>query len=319
MSNSLIQKSVATPEDMQLISTYARRELAPEEVYIFSVSLCNNDIDRDYERFSVEALEQLAPMFVGKTGISDHSMRSADQRARIFDTYVEKQEGRLTGDGQPLYCLMARAYMLNNDANRGLIDDIDAGIKKEVSVSCSMSTAVCSICGEDHRTSQCRHIKGKKYGNKVCHTILSEPTDAYEFSFVAVPAQREAGVTKAFSIKEDVDMDEIIKSIGVCDSDLTITKSQARELSSYIDGLRRDALLGEEYKKQLAKEVVALFSNAFPSMDKKLFGSITAVMTTDELLGFRDGMKNAGTKKSMSPQLLPQEKTKNNNYSEFRI
>ncbi len=317
--SSEVQKSVATAEDMHKISSFARRELSPDEVYIFSVNLCNNDIDRDYERFTVEALEQLAPMFVGKTGISDHSMRSADQRARVFDTYVEKQEGRLTSDGEPLYCLKARAYMLNNDANRALIDEIDAGIKKEVSVSCSMGSAVCSICGTDRRKQSCKHTKGKTYGGKLCHTVLSDAGDAYEFSFVAVPAQREAGVTKSFRFKEGADMNDIIKSIDDCDSDLMFTKSQARELSAYIDDLRRDAELGEEYKKQLAKEVIGLFSNAFPAMDKKLFASVTSVMTANELLGFRNGMKNAHGKKSITPQLLSDRATNAGDYSQFKI
>jgi hypothetical protein len=37
------------------------------------------------------------------------------------------------------------------------------------------------------------------YGGKICHTVLDGITDAYEWSFVAVPAQRNAGVTKKFT------------------------------------------------------------------------------------------------------------------------
>lgn len=42
-------------------------------------------------------------------------MKSSDQKARIFDTYIEKQDGRFTVDGEPLCCLKAKAYMLNNE------------------------------------------------------------------------------------------------------------------------------------------------------------------------------------------------------------
>ena len=38
--------------------------------------------------------------------------------------------------------------------------------------------------------------KFKEYNGKTCYAILDEVTDAYEVSFVAVPAQRGAGVTK---------------------------------------------------------------------------------------------------------------------------
>ena len=36
------------------------------------------------------------------------------------------------------------------------------------------------------------------YGGKLCYFTLKAPTDAYEWSFVAVPAQRKAGVMKSF-------------------------------------------------------------------------------------------------------------------------
>ena len=43
----------------------------PEEVYTFSVVLCDNEVDRDGECFTKETLEELAKLFVGKTGILD--------------------------------------------------------------------------------------------------------------------------------------------------------------------------------------------------------------------------------------------------------
>ena len=44
---------------------------------------------------------------------------------------------------------------------------------------------------------------GQRYGDKLCHVVLGDVTDAYEWSFVAVPAQREAGVTKQFRSETD--------------------------------------------------------------------------------------------------------------------
>ena len=48
-----VQTGVPTAEDLELIGRYTRRTLAAEEVYTFPVILCDNDIDRDGERFSV--------------------------------------------------------------------------------------------------------------------------------------------------------------------------------------------------------------------------------------------------------------------------
>lgn len=318
MTQGIILKSVATNEDLAKIQQFSRRELLPEEIYVFNVDLCNNDVDRDFEKFSVETLKQMAELFVGKTGIFDHSMKSADQTARIFDAFVEKVNGKKTADGEDFYSLKAKAYMLNNEENKSLIDSIEAGIKKEVSVSCSVDKAYCSICHTDRKRAACEHKKGKMYGDRLCFNILTDATDAYEFSFVAVPAQREAGVTKSFSVKEEAEMQDIVKMISQGD-EITLSKSQTNELYSYIEGLKQEAELGEAYKKKLIKQVVDLFKSAFPKMDEALFVSVASVMTSKELLGFCDGMKKSLNESKIKPQLAVKAETKMNDYSDFKI
>ena len=318
MTQGIILKSVATNEDLAKIQQFSRRELLPEEIYVFNVDLCNNDVDRDYEKFSVETLEQMAELFVGKTGIFDHSMKSSDQTARIFDAFVEKVNGKKTADGEDFYSLKAKAYMLNNEENKSLIDSIEAGIKKEVSVSCSVDKAYCSICSTDRKRAACEHRKGRMYGDRLCFNILTDATDAYEFSFVAVPAQREAGVTKSFSVKEEAEMQDIVKMISQGD-EITLSKSQTNELYSYIEGLKQEAELGEAYKKKLIKQVVDLFKSAFPKMDEALFVSVASVMTSNELLGFCDGMKKSLNESKIKPQLAVKAETKMNDYSDFKI
>ena len=62
-----------TPQELELINSYTVKPLKAEEVYTFGIVLCDNEIDRDFERFDIPALEKLAGLFVGKTGIFDHS------------------------------------------------------------------------------------------------------------------------------------------------------------------------------------------------------------------------------------------------------
>lgn len=90
--------------------------------------------------------------------------------------------------------IKAWAYVLRCEQNEGVIRDIEGGIKKEVSVGCAMKRAICSVCGADY--GSCEHRKGECYGGETCVAVLCEPADAYEFSFVAVPAQKDAGVLK---------------------------------------------------------------------------------------------------------------------------
>ena len=137
-------------------------------MYCFRVRLCDDRPDRDFERFDRAALEKLAELFLGKTGICDHEWSSERQVARIFDTAVEELDGAA--------CLVAQAYMLRSEKTAGLIEEIEGGIKKEVSVGCAMAKATCSVCGAEY--GSCAHRKGVTYDGKLCLAVLSEPTDA---------------------------------------------------------------------------------------------------------------------------------------------
>ena len=322
MKDGYIEKGY-TPlqDDFDKIRQFTRKEFTADELYIFSLILCNNDIDRDYEKFSVSALNELAKLFIGKTGIRDHSMKAADQTARIFDTWVEKLPNRKTADGEDFYVLRAKAYMVISEENKSLITEIEAGIKKEVSVSCSMALSTCSVCGKSRKNSGCSHINGRKYGGKTCFSILSNAADAYEWSFVAVPAQREAGVTKSFNIeKGDSDMTDIKKCLSTEDEQIVLSNKQAKEICSYIEEREELAALGEEYKKSLIKELVSLCAKTVPQMDLKVFGGVAAVMTTKELLSFKNAFEKQQAVKNMpAPQLSVAQNKPKDNFNEFRI
>lgn len=203
-------KQADAAADLELINQYSVKELTPDDVYCFSLVLCDNDVDRDLERFTDATLEQLAGLFVGKTIISDHNWSAAGQIARIYRTSVE-DTGEKNALGEPLKQLVGSAYMLRNESTAATIDAIEGGILKEVSVGCAIGSTTCSICGEplemDWRTWQfkCKndHVKGETYDEGLCVGNLEDATDAYECSFVAVPAQRNAGVTKAAKDLDD--------------------------------------------------------------------------------------------------------------------
>lgn len=172
--------------DMQAINRHALRELKPEEVYTFRCVACDDRIDRDHERFPLETLLKLAPMFVGKTFIHDHRWTVDGQMARIYAAAVEERDG--------VNALVVSCYMLRTEATADTIAAIEGGIRKEVSVGCAVARSVCSVCGKEYGT--CGHHKGMTYDGVLCVVDLLDPVDAYEVSFVAVPAQPGAGVTK---------------------------------------------------------------------------------------------------------------------------
>ena len=83
----------ADKAQLEKINRLAKSPLSAEEVYVFAVRLCDDRPDRDNERFSPKALKELAPVFVGKTGILDHAWSAENQHARIFDTEVVSEAG----------------------------------------------------------------------------------------------------------------------------------------------------------------------------------------------------------------------------------
>ena len=228
----VIGSGVPTALQLEAINAQAKAKLTQEQVYVFSVRLCDDQVDRDFERFDTAALPALAKLFIGKTGIVDHKWSSDVQVARVFATEVVKEEG--------VSYLKAWAYIRRGGNADEVIADIEAGIKKEVSIGCSMGRAVCSVCGSDHGT--CGHQKGEYYDGVQCVAILQEAMDAYEFSFVAVPAQRSAGVLKSLAAKK-VSLKELADEFG----------AQAEYRALY-----KQAQLGREYEKQLQDEVVRL-------------------------------------------------------------
>ena len=183
-------------QELAMINRYAIRELIAEEVYTFKVALCDNEIDRDGEAFTRKSLDRLAELYAGKTIITNHSARAENQCARIYAAEVV-EEPHTASTGEPYARLVARCYTIRTDSTKDLIAGIDAGITKEVSVGCRIGAAFCSVCGADNIRRACPHKSGEVYEGTTCYIKLENPTDAYEVSFVAVPAQPNAGVTKS--------------------------------------------------------------------------------------------------------------------------
>lgn len=170
--------------DLALINSVAHKNYSADEVYIFSVVLCDNDVDKDFEYFDSDTLEKLAGMFVGVMGIYDSDPFKENQNPRIYRCRTEKLSTKQTAYGAEYVRLVADAYIPVSEANKNLISTIDSGIKKEVSIGCGIGKCSCSICGEDIRISKCKHKKGNIYNGKICCGVLKSPTDVYEWSFV---------------------------------------------------------------------------------------------------------------------------------------
>lgn len=253
-----------TAAQLEAINALAKTRLNGEQVYVFSLRLCDDRIDRDGERFDTGALPGLAKLFLGKTGILDHRWSTENQVARIFETQVVKEKDESY--------IRAWAYIRRGGKNDELIADIEAGIKKEVSVGCAMAQAVCSVCGSEYGT--CGHVKGERYDGQVCAVILKEPVDAYEFSFVAVPAQRQAGVMKGMGAA--VSLKELAAGNGA--------QAEYRALT-------KEAELGRRYRKDLEDGVVRLGLALELGVSEPVLRSLAQTAGAEELLALKDALQ----------------------------
>ena len=253
-----VSSGVPTAVQLEAINAQAKARLTAEQIYVFSLRLCDDQVDRDNERFDTMELPGLAKLFIGKTGIVDHRWSAENQVARIFETQVVRENG--------VSYIKAWAYIRRGGNNDEIIADIEAGIKKEVSVGCAMGRAVCSICGSEYGT--CGHLKGEYYDGQHCCAILQEPVDTYEFSFVAVPAQKEAGVLKAMGGRTRT-LKELAEEFGV----------QAEYRSLF-----KEAELGRQYRKELETEVVKLCKILDLGADHDVLKNIMKTAAAEDLM-----------------------------------
>lgn len=260
-----INSGAPTAVQLDAINAQAKAQLTAEQVYVFSLRLCDDQVDRDFERFDTGALGELAKLFIGKTGIVDHQWSADKQIARIFETQVVQEAG--------ISYIKAWAYIRRGGSNDEIIADIEAGIKKEVSVGCAMGMAVCSVCGSEYGT--CGHMKGETYDGQVCCAILKEPMDAYEFSFVAVPAQRDAGVLKAKG------------GANRCLKDL----AEAFGIQGEYRALYKQAQLGRQYEKELQDSVVRLGLSLELGVPEPVLRNLTKTAAAEDLQALKKALE----------------------------
>ena len=261
----VLGSGVATAVQMEAINAQAKTKLTAEQVYVFSLRLCDDQLDRDYEQFDTQALPALAKLFIGKTGVVDHKWSSDAQVARIFAAEVVKEE-------RASY-IKAWAYIRRGGRMDEVIADIEAGIKKEVSVGCAMGRAVCSVCGNEY--GSCGHQKGEYYDGQLCCAILKEPMDAYEFSFVAVPAQPMAGVLKGYGQGRRC-LKELAEEFGA--------QGEYRELWS-------QAQLGRQYRKELENGVVRLCLALELGADRDVLLGVVKNAAAEDLRRLKDALE----------------------------
>ena len=125
-----VEKQAVSEEELALINAQTLRAVTADEVFTFRLAACDDQVDRDYERFTLAALEGLAPLFVGRPVLMDHKWSAGTQTARIYAAGVEEAEN--------VHRLVLRCYMPRTEQTASTITAIESGILRECSVGLSL-------------------------------------------------------------------------------------------------------------------------------------------------------------------------------------
>ena len=153
--------------ELALINVQTLRPLSADEVFTFRLAACDNQVDRDHERFTEATLEELAERFVGRTVLLDHQWSAGSQTARVYAGAVEP------GPAEGVKRLVLRCYMPRTAQAEPIIAAIESGILRECSVGLAVLRALCSICGANQTETVCQHIPGREYDCQLCHMDLT--------------------------------------------------------------------------------------------------------------------------------------------------
>lgn len=195
------RSAAPTPRELELINRYARRPLTAAEVHVGECDLCNDRVDRAFERFTVEVLQDFADSLPGKSLLAAHD-RGSLPLGLWFDATLRRDAGGVTHLRPAYYIVKTR----DNEHHRA---QIDGGVYRYASIGFRAQDLVCDICGKSWFGWECQHFPGRTYaageGRAVAtaHYARSEaqPAEAVEGSIVYLGCQYDAELKAAMAQK----------------------------------------------------------------------------------------------------------------------
>lgn len=164
---------------MEAVNRYALRPLQSEEIAVFTLDLCNNQVDRHHSRFPEEELERVNALTPGRPLMERHDMAGSLPRGTFFRSQLHREGERVS--------VRPEVYVLRSEGNRDFILNIEGGVYRETSIGFSFRRPECSVCGRDLRV--CAHVPGRSYGGKTCHFVMRDVMEVLEGSVVPAGSQ----------------------------------------------------------------------------------------------------------------------------------
>lgn len=269
---------IPSDEDYEILKEFLPSEVPKEDIFVYSVRLCDNLVDREGEFFSLGALQKVTEMVVGKAGIFDHIWSGGKIHSRIYKAELFTDDEHKNETLEPYRYIVGYAYTLNTEKNKDLIDAIKAGILKEVSLGFN-SDEYSSITLDDGRSV----------------SRIDNITDVYEWSFVAVPAQPFAGVIKSFN-KEVVESMDLKEALVKLKSFQGLDQQLVNHIATSIETMEKNIAELDKLKakvKSLEAEVEEK-ENRVKELEEELFNTTLEHTIEDVLSDFELVSETAG-------------------------
>lgn len=203
-------------KEFEHIRPLVSADTTPKQLYIFSIKMCNSEIDSDFDKLTPEFLQQFADFINASTIplIKDHDWTAENQIGRVYR--AELLSDGVDSLGEPFMYVLGYAYVA---ANSEVVNRLKLGLLSEVSVGFDGKGYACSVCGADVLSNDCKcpngHIFGTLLDNRTVYRSVGECTAALECSFVPVPAQVGAEVQSKSKEGYKVKKSEFLKMLGL--------------------------------------------------------------------------------------------------------
>ena len=172
-------RSSEEEELLTAVNRFSLRPLERDEFVVFTLDLCNNQVDRHHSRFPEEELERINALVPGRPLMERHDVRGSLPRGTFFRSSLHRE-----GD---VVSVRPEVYVLRTAENADFILNIEGGVYRETSIGFAFKTPECSVCGKDVRG--CGHIPGQMYDGVSCHFAMREVVDVIEGSVVSSGSQ----------------------------------------------------------------------------------------------------------------------------------
>lgn len=268
-------------DDLAKINKFTVKPVESKDVVVYTALLIDDKITRNHTQYNKDFQSMLLSLpagegnFIGSPILfgenKDHQHTASSQVGRIFDAWqvVSKEKN---------YGVMAKIYLLK-ETNEDLINKINSGVLKEMSISTKVEMPLCSICRQN--VSVCDHTPGQNG----CHIIMSGKGFVAEASFVAVPGSNSAKILSEDETKNFLRLENLKDLVGPM-----ITEEMTSVLpSGSLEGLNdKILLLTENYDKMLV---------SLQGIEKLVKESETTVFPLDIASAIKDLVADLATSK----------------------